>query len=101
MFSERLKKLRKEAGLTQKQLAEYLNTSQPAYQNWEKGVRSPGKESIERLTNFFNVSSDYLLGNSNIKNPNEKSELEILIDQLNDEQKEKAIRLLNNLIKEK
>ncbi|HEM3629938.1 TPA: helix-turn-helix transcriptional regulator [Streptococcus suis] len=101
MLSERLKQLRLEAGLTQKQMAEYLNTSQPAYQNWEKGIRNPGKESIEKLTNFFNVSSDYLLGNSEIRNLYEKSELEILINQLNDEQKEKAIRLLNNLIKEK
>ncbi|WP_449451488.1 helix-turn-helix domain-containing protein [Streptococcus suis] len=76
MFSERLKKLRTEAGLTQKQLAEYLNTSQPAYQNWEKGIRSPGKESIEKLTNFFNVSSDYLLGNSDIRNPEEEIDLD-------------------------
>ncbi|HEM3523523.1 TPA: helix-turn-helix transcriptional regulator [Streptococcus suis] len=76
MFSERLKQLRLEAGLTQKQMAEYLNTSQPAYQNWEKGIRNPGKESIEKLTNFFNVSSDYLLGNSDIRNPEEEIDLD-------------------------
>lgn len=99
MLSERLKQLRLEAGLTQKQMAEYLNTSQPAYQNWEKGLRSPSKESLEKLAEFFSVSIDYLLGKNDIKNPNEKSELELLIGQLNDEQKQKTIRFLNNLIK--
>ena len=101
MFPERLKQLRKEAGLTQKNIADNFNTSPQSYAQWEKGLRSPSKESLEKLANFFNVSIDYILGNSDIKNPNEKSELESLFNQLDDEQKEKAIHFLNNLIKEK
>lgn len=69
MLPERLKQLRIEANLTQKQMAETMNTSQPSYQNWEKGTRNPSKENLEKLANFFNVSTDYLLGKSNIKSP--------------------------------
>lgn len=79
MFPERLKALRKEAGLTQKELAKKINTSQPSYQNWEKGTRQPSKETLEKLASFFHVTTDYLLGNSDIKNPeDELSDVEIL-----------------------
>lgn len=68
MFPERLKNLRKEMKLTQKQIAEHFNTSQQSYGQWEKGTRKPNQESIEKLALFFNVSTDYLLGNTEIKN---------------------------------
>lgn len=67
MFTERLKSLRKEAGLTQKDMANTFGTSQPSYQQWESGKRKPSKDSLEKLANFFNVSTDYLLGNSDYK----------------------------------
>ena len=79
MFTERLKALRKEAGLTQKELAKQIETSQPSYQYWEKGTRKPSRENIKKLATIFNVSTDYLLGNSDIKNPeDELSNVEIL-----------------------
>ena len=40
-FSERLKKLRKDAGLTQVDVANKLGISQPAYASWERGVKKP------------------------------------------------------------
>lgn len=79
MFTERLKKLRKEAGLTQKEIAHHFKTSPQSYAQWEKGLRSPSKESLEKLAHFFNVSTDYLLGNSELKNPEDGlSNVEIL-----------------------
>lgn len=39
MFTERLKNLRKEAGLTQKDIANHFQFSQPAYQQWESGKK--------------------------------------------------------------
>ncbi|MGT2896024.1 helix-turn-helix domain-containing protein [Streptococcus entericus] len=68
MFTERLKTLRKEAGLTQKDMAEKFSTSQPSYQQWESGKRTPNSDSLDKLANFFNVSTDYLLGNTDYKN---------------------------------
>ena len=67
MFQERLKSMRLEAKHTQKELAEKLKIGQNTYSYWEKGIRKPVGENLNKLANFFNVSTDYLLGNSNIK----------------------------------
>lgn len=94
MFPERLKELRKNAGYSnQTSIAKKLNISQQTYSQWESGKREPSKGTLEKLSNFFNVSTDYLLGNTEIKNPNKinLSEFEILFrktsDNLTDEEK--------------
>ncbi|HEL9639368.1 TPA: helix-turn-helix transcriptional regulator [Streptococcus suis] len=74
MFTERLKALRKEAGLTQKDIAQHFKFSQPAYQQWESGKKNPGKETLEKFADFFDVSVDYLLGKTDIKNSSEIDE---------------------------
>ncbi|HFV2627353.1 TPA: helix-turn-helix domain-containing protein [Streptococcus agalactiae] len=71
MLPEKLKTLRTEAGLTQKELAKIIQTSQQNIAYWEKGSRNPKHKSIEKLANVFNVSTDYLLGNTDLKNPND------------------------------
>lgn len=71
MFTERLKQLRIEKKLRQKDIADYFGTTPQSYAQWEKGLRKPSQDSLEKLANFFNVSTDYLLGNTDIKNPNE------------------------------
>ena len=68
MFAERLKILRLENKLTQKQLSTKLGTSQPSYAQWESGKRKPTGETIQKIADFFNVSTDYLLGNTDNKN---------------------------------
>ncbi|PNL99928.1 helix-turn-helix domain-containing protein [Streptococcus mutans] len=67
MFPKRLKQLRLEAGLTQKEIANHFQTSPQSYAQWEKGLRTPSSESLKKLANFFNVSTDYLLGKTNLK----------------------------------
>ncbi|QDK70744.1 helix-turn-helix domain-containing protein [Lactococcus protaetiae] len=67
MFTYILKKLRNEKNLTQKQIAEDLGISQPNYQQWESGKRSPSGETLERLADYFQVSTDYLLGRTKEK----------------------------------
>lgn len=62
MLPERLKILRSEAKLTQKEIAEKLNISQKGYSYWERGEREPNNDSLQKLANIFNVSTDYLLG---------------------------------------
>ncbi|HGD0306751.1 TPA: helix-turn-helix domain-containing protein, partial [Streptococcus agalactiae] len=49
MFSERLKSLRKEAKLTQKDIASQFGFSQPAYQQWESGKKKPSAETLEKF----------------------------------------------------
>ena len=66
-FSERLKDLRKQAGLTQVDVAERLGISQPAYASWERGVKKPTQENLVKIAQILNVSVDYLVGNSEEK----------------------------------
>ena len=68
MFAERLKSLRKEQNLTQQKIAEKLNISRGSYAQWEAQRTQPSSKSLETLANFFNVSTDYLLGNTDNKN---------------------------------
>ena len=67
-----MKSLRLEAGLTQKEVAERLGMSQPAYLSWEKGKRKPSGETLEKFSTFFDVSVDYLLGKSDSRYSDEQ-----------------------------
>ncbi|MBW9330946.1 XRE family transcriptional regulator [Lactococcus raffinolactis] len=68
MLSERLKSLRLESKITQKEISDKLEIGQGTYARYEKGDRKPTGEILNKLANFFNVSTDYLLGNTDNKN---------------------------------
>ncbi len=61
-FSRVITLLRKERGLTQKQVAQDLGISQALLSHYEKGLRECGLEFLVRLCDYYNVSSDYILG---------------------------------------
>lgn len=65
---ERIRNLREDRDLTQKQLATELNCSQQVYSNYELGQRDIPTDILIKLSEFYNVSTDYILGISN--NPN-------------------------------
>ena len=65
IFTQRLKELRKERGLTQKQLAEVLETTDDSIFSWEKGRSQPSIETLQKICNSFNESADYLIGLKN------------------------------------
>lgn len=60
----RLKELRQERGLNQKQLALEIKTTQRNISNWENGNSEPDIQMILRMAKFFEVSVDYLLDNN-------------------------------------
>ena len=60
--SDRIRELRIEKSITQKELANVLNTTDDSVFSWEKGRCLPSYEAILKLAEFFNVSTDYLLG---------------------------------------
>lgn len=62
-FSDRLKELRKQARLTQVEIAEKLGISQPAYASWERGTKKPTQENLIKIAQTLNVTVDYLVGN--------------------------------------
>lgn len=76
MFSERLKNLRKAKKLSQYELAERLGFSRGKLANYEQGTREPDFETLETIANFFDVSTDYLLGVTSGQS-HDKDELDI------------------------
>ncbi len=67
IFNERLKELRKERQLSQKELADLLSTGQSSISAWERGEREPLAHQLIDLARVFECSVDYLLGISDIK----------------------------------
>ena len=62
MVYQKIRDLREDHDLKQCELAEYLNCSQRVYSNYELGQRDIPTDVLIRLSNFYNVSVDYLLG---------------------------------------
>lgn len=58
----RIRDLREDRDLKQRQLAEYLNCSQQVYSNYELGQRDIPTDVLIKLSEYYNVSVDYLLG---------------------------------------
>ncbi len=66
----RIRDLREDNDLKQYQLADYLNCSQQVYSNYELGQRDIPTDILIRLSKFYNVSVDYLLGLTSNPKPN-------------------------------
>lgn len=65
----RLRDLREDRALTQKEVAEILGTSFQYYQKYESGVRPIPVDRLEVLADFYQTSTDYLLGRTAIREP--------------------------------
>lgn len=72
VFREHLKMLMKEQHITQMVLAEKLNTTRKTISLWCIGLGYPDKYNLDRLTRFFNVSKEWLYGESEYRNGKEK-----------------------------
>lgn len=62
MLKENIKKARLKAGLTQKEVAEKMGIKQPNYGQWERGIRKPKQETLEKLAEIFSTTTDELTG---------------------------------------
>lgn len=74
-FQHRLKELRTESNLTGEELGKIFKVTKTAVSNWEAGNRQPDTETLIKMANYFGVSVDYLLGNSNIRSYEQEKEL--------------------------
>ena len=61
LFCKNLKEARKQAGLTQKTVAEQLAVVESCYANWEQGRTQPDIASLRKLSKILNVSIDELI----------------------------------------
>lgn len=68
MFGNILKELRKEYKINQSDLGKKLNLSQRAISHYEKGERFPDEIVLNLIADYFDVSVDYLLGRTTIRN---------------------------------
>lgn len=62
MLKDQLKKLRESKKITKKQVAEAINISERAYITYEYGQRDISTDTLQKLADFYGVSTDYLLG---------------------------------------
>lgn len=76
-IGEALKRFRMSLGLSQKRLAESIGTSCTAYQAWEYEKATPTAKMLIKLADTYNVSTDYLLGRSDMPNPTNFDEREV------------------------
>lgn len=74
-FSTRLKELRTDNDMLQSDLAEKLNLKSSAISKYEKSLTQPSIETIIKLADIFNVTVDYIVGASDIKNPYDVSRI--------------------------
>ena len=72
MFFQRLKDLREDKELLQKDIAEILTISQTVYSRYERGFQTIPVIHLIRLADFYKTSTDYILGRTNIVEPYEK-----------------------------
>ena len=94
-FKDCLKKLRKEANLTQAQLGIAVNVSPDTIRSYEAGRREPGAKVIVELEKFFNVSGAYLRGEAENKEPMMKYEEPEIMNEIDD----MLAPLMNNILK--
>ncbi len=64
-LKERIRELRKQLGLTQKELGEKLGAAESTISHYETGLRAPDHTTLQDLARIFGVTTDYLLGYKN------------------------------------
>lgn len=76
MLAERLKELRNKEGITQGDFAKKLGIARSTYSGYERGTSEPDNVTLDKIANYFEVTTDYLLGrnveDSTKKHPAEK-----------------------------
>lgn len=61
-FASKLRDLRTERGILQKQAADEMKISRTAYSNYEQGIREPSYDVLKIICLYYGVSADYLIG---------------------------------------
>jgi len=95
-LAERLRALRYECNETQQDVADMLNVKRPTYTMYEKGSVLPPYDKLKKLADYFEVSVEYLMGETNFRKPekpkgsadvdllNINNAVRLLLDELND-----------------
>ncbi|MCU5681279.1 helix-turn-helix domain-containing protein [Bacillus wiedmannii] len=101
MRENRIRELRKERGLTLRELAEELNIPFTTLGNYERGDRHPDFDTLEKIASYFDVMIDYLLKRTDIRTfdelvfKNDFSELEELLSKVKPEIRKPAVDIID------
>lgn len=95
MLSSRLKHLRKINNKTQKQVADFIGITRPAFTAYEIGKREPDNKILQKIADYFEVTTDYLLGRSN------EPELTEIEDKERDSEVERLLKIIESLPEDK
>jgi len=101
-FAKRLKKLRMESGLTQKELAKKIGVSRATVAGYETKGKEPSYDTLIKIAKALNCSLDYLTGNTNKRSPideilnydTDDPELQEIIDELSKGDKREQLRVV-------
>lgn len=95
-IGNRIAELRKEKGFSRVQFAQQIGIPSTTLRNYETGVREPGHSFIVQMAKEFNVSTDYLLGLTNNRIPNEtkKSPEPAATDSEDEKEKDEIVKVL-------
>lgn len=74
VFGERLRALRKQARLTQQEVADTLRVHRTTYTRYEAGAVAPDQQGLVQLAELFGVTVDYLLGRAHTAAPDDLAE---------------------------
>lgn len=78
MKNERLRSLRERKGLSQGEAAKKMGIVRTTYSNYEAGNREPDNDTLKKFSEFFEVSTDYLLGNDSVNTINDQAKNAVL-----------------------
>jgi transcriptional regulator with XRE-family HTH domain len=73
-FGKRIKRLREDKGVRQEDVGKMFNVSKSAVSQWENDIRTPDMDIIIKLADYFDVSTDFLLGRTDDPSPHPKPE---------------------------
>ena len=79
---EHLKELRTQHNLTQQMMAEYLGVDRTTYVKYETGKSEPTFDTLQRLANYFKVSTDYLLGHDSLPSASKQTRQSPSVDDI-------------------
>ena len=97
IMKEQLRFLRKSKGLTQEEAAEIFGVKPTTYQKYERDVISPSYETLGKIADFYDVTTDYLLGREKMKEKNDADDLIREIEELPSCKREVILSVLHML----
>ena len=98
VFAERIKKLRIETKMTQQELGSKFGLTSTGVSYWESGKAIPNMEMMNKLSDFFGVTIDYLIGKNEIDENDEGMILFRKAEKVNESDKQKMYNIINSTI---